>query len=83
VKESAVGTILKKAREEKGMSMRDVALKVGVSKSIYGFWEVGHKGIHWSHYKKLCPVLSVDVHRLMAAETSDYWRRKIKEVYSG
>lgn len=59
---------LKKARERKGMSQKDVAEKIGVAKSTYSLYESGNREPNVQTIKKIADVLSTSADKLLGME---------------
>lgn len=59
---------LKKAREFKGMSQKDVAEKIGVAKSTYSLYESGNREPNVQTIKKIADVLSTSADKLLGLE---------------
>ena len=60
---------LKLAREQKGLSQKDVAEKVGVAKSTYSLYESGNREPNVQTIKKLANVLDVSADELLGIDT--------------
>lgn len=59
---------MKQVREDRGMTLKETAQKIGVSTSTYRDWEYGRK-VPVSHVTKIAEVLSISVYDLVG-ETS-------------
>ncbi len=60
---------LKLAREQKGLSQKDVAEKVGIAKSTYSLYESGNREPNVQTIKKLANVLDVSADELLGIDT--------------
>lgn len=56
---------LKLAREQKGLSQKDVAEKIGVAKSTYSLYESGNREPNVQTIKKISDVLGVSADELL------------------
>lgn len=56
---------LKNVREQKGMSQKDVAEKIGVAKSTYSLYESGKREPNVQTIKKIADVLNVSADDLL------------------
>lgn len=59
---------LKVARENKGMSQKDVAEKIGVAKSTYSLYESGNREPNVQTIKKIADILSTSADKLLGLE---------------
>lgn len=55
------GKILKKARENKGISQRELARMVGVDKRSIIYWEQGKQNISLENADKLLKALGIEI----------------------
>lgn len=60
---------LKWAREQKGLSQKDVAEKIGVAKSTYSLYESGNREPNVQTIKKIANVLDVSADELLGIDT--------------
>ena len=60
---------LKLAREQKGLSQKDVAEKIGVAKSTYSLYESGNREPNVQTIKKIANVLDVSADELLGIDT--------------
>ena len=60
---------LKWAREQKGLSQKDVAEKIGVAKSTYSLYESGNREPNVQTIKKIADVLGVSADELLGIDT--------------
>lgn len=60
---------LKLAREQKGLSQKDVAEKIGVAKSTYSLYESGNREPNVQTIKKIADVLDVSADELLGIDT--------------
>ena len=60
---------LKLAREQKGLSQKDVAEKIGVAKSTYSLYESGNREPNLQTIKKIANVLDVSADELLGIDT--------------
>jgi transcriptional regulator with XRE-family HTH domain len=58
---------LRSARERRGLSVADVASRVGVSQASIYFWEGGHGRPRIENLKALCKVLKLPVRDALEA----------------
>lgn len=68
------GAVIKQLREEKGLSMSELAKKVGVAKSSIFRWEQGETPLDQiknAHLHKLAQSLGIDVDMLRKIEAAD------------
>lgn len=56
---------LKRAREQKGMSQKDVSEKIGVAKSTYSLYESGNREPNVHTIKKISDVLDISADELL------------------
>ena len=56
---------LKSVRKEKGLSQKQVALKLGVVESCYANWEQGRTEPSISMLRKLCEIFVINVDELI------------------
>lgn len=56
----ALGLEIRKARQEKNITLYKIARLTGISKSTVDRWELGESRISVSNYKKLCKILNID-----------------------
>ena len=71
---SKAGAVIKQLREEKGLSMSELAKKVGVAKSSIFRWEQGETPLDQiknAHLHKLAQSLGIDVNMLQKIEAAD------------
>ena len=61
---------LKDLRQEKGLSVKDMALKIGVSPSTYREWEYGRQ-IKGEPYVKIAEALDVTLYKLLTGKDSN------------
>lgn len=67
-----VGTLIKQARMEKGLTQEELADKVGVQKSAVAKWENGRVSeIKRTNLKKISEVLGLNPNRLLGDIESD------------
>ena len=59
---------LKWAREQKGLSQKDVAEKIGVAKSTYSLYESGNREPNVQTIKKIANVLDVSADELLGID---------------
>lgn len=59
---------LKLAREQKGLSQKDVAEKIGVAKSTYSLYESGNREPNVQIIKKIANVLDVSADELLGID---------------
>lgn len=57
---SAIGTWLMKERLKQGLSLQDIADRLGMSRSTIYYWEVGKRTIFADNMINYCNVLGVD-----------------------
>lgn len=76
-----VGYLIKKARNEKGMTQEELAEKVGVKKSAVAKWENGRVSeIKRSNLKNLADALGLNPNQLLGdTEPSQYENQKSAE----
>ncbi len=55
-----LGMQLRKARQDKELSLKDMREKTGFSKTLIDLWELGQSKIKPDQYKILCDVLDID-----------------------
>ena len=60
---------LKLAREQKGLSQKDVAEKIGVAKSTYSLYESGNREPNVQTIKKIANALDVSADELLGIDT--------------
>ncbi len=60
---------LKWAREQKGLSQKDVSEKIGVAKSTYSLYESGKREPNVQTIKKIADVLDVSADELLGIDT--------------
>lgn len=60
---------LKLAREQKGLSQKDVAEKIGVAKSTYSLYESGNREPNVQTIKKIANALDVSADELFGIDT--------------
>lgn len=60
---------LRRFRTAKGIKVKDMALKLGVSVSTYRDWEYG-RAIKGEPYPKIAEILSVSLHELLTGHQS-------------
>ena len=60
---------LKLAREQKGLSQKDVSEKIGVAKSTYSLYESGNREPNVQTIKKIANVLDVSADELLGIDT--------------
>ena len=56
---------LKNIRKEKGLSQKQVALKLGVVESCYANWEQGRTEPSISMLRKLCEIFIINIDELI------------------
>lgn len=56
---------LKNIRKEKGLSQKQVALKLGVVESCYANWEQGRTEPSISMLRKLCQIFIINIDELI------------------
>jgi len=56
---------LKSIRKEKGLSQKQVALKLGVVESCYANWEQGRTEPSISMLRKLCEIFVINIDELI------------------
>lgn len=66
-KSESLGERLKKLRAKKGLSVKDVAITIGVPVTTYREWENGRK-IVGEPYKQLADILGVSLFELITGE---------------
>lgn len=82
---------LKLAREQKGLSQKDVAEKIGVAKSTYSLYESGNREPNVQTIKKIADVLEVSADELLGINTesttlaahfdgSEYTEEQLKRI---
>lgn len=59
---------LRWAREQKGLSQKDVAERIGVAKSTYSLYESGNREPNVQTIKKIADVLDVSADELLGIE---------------
>jgi DNA-binding XRE family transcriptional regulator len=64
------GLTLRKLRRVRGLSMADVADRMGVTVATVSRWEAGKMGMSFEHVSRLSDVLEGDVWRLQKAASS-------------
>lgn len=60
---------LKLAREQKGLSQKDVSEKIGVAKSTYSLYESGKREPNVQTIKKIADILDVSADELLGIDT--------------
>ena len=65
---------LKFAREQKGLSQKDVAEKIGVAKSTYSLYESGNREPNVQTIKKIANVLDVSADELLGIDVEPVTR---------
>lgn len=55
-----LGMQLRKIRQEKELSLKDMRDKTGFSKTLIDFWELGQTRIKPDQYKILCDALGIE-----------------------
>ena len=60
---------LKLARDQKGLSQKDVSEKIGVAKSTYSLYESGKREPNVQTIKKIADVLDVSADELLGIDT--------------
>ena len=56
---------LKSIRKEKGLSQKQIALKLGVVESCYANWEQGRTEPSISMLRKLCEIFMINIDELI------------------
>ena len=56
---------LKNIRKEKGLSQKQVALRLGVVESCYANWEQGRTEPSISMLRKLCEIFTINIDELI------------------
>lgn len=74
-----LGSILKALREELGLLQRDVAIKLDMSTSGYGFYETGRRTPDAIMIHKLCDIFDVDADYLLGR--SNVKKTKLDDVH--
>lgn len=59
---------LRDAREQKGLSQKEVAVKIGVAKSTYSLYESGNREPNVQTIKKISDVLNVSADKLLGID---------------
>lgn len=59
MKSRAISEALRAARKQKGLTQKEVGLKIGVSSQQYGQIENGKKRIHGNRLRAICMVLEI------------------------
>lgn len=73
----AIGAWLMKERLKQGLSLQDVADRLGVTKSAVYYWETGKRTIYADNMLNYCNVLGVDPADLIQDVTGVPYERKI------
>jgi len=75
-----LGNRLKSLREEFGFLQRDMAVKLDMSTSGYGFYETGRRTPDAIMIKKLCNIFDVDADYLLGR--TDVRKAREEEIYN-
>ena len=59
--DAQLGEILRTERERRGLSQREIARRIGVSKSAVSLWESGARSMAAVSLAKYCAVLGVSI----------------------
>jgi len=70
---------IRRARERRGLSQADLALKLGLRQSVIDQIESGGSRANMSHLDRLATMLGVSFSRL-AQEYGDWWAAKQQQV---
>lgn len=62
---------LKQARQQKGLSQKDVAERIGVAKSTYSLYESGNREPNVQTIKRIADVLGVSADELLGIDTDN------------
>ncbi len=65
-----IGQRIKRLREEKGLSLKEVASKAGIPLSTYREWEYGRE-IKGEPYVKIASVLEVSLYTLLTGKVTE------------
>lgn len=60
-----LGNEMRKAREQKGYSLRDMSTKMKIHYSTIGYWEQGKRQITVENLKEYCDVLDIEYYDLL------------------
>lgn len=66
---SAVGRALRAARERRGMTQRDLGLKIGRAHTSISYWEAGKRALTVDHLVMLADALGEDPAALLDTAT--------------
>lgn len=60
----SIGKTLKKAREERGLTQKDIAVALKISVTAYWKYENGRCCISFENLKKICEMLNININDL-------------------
>jgi transcriptional regulator with XRE-family HTH domain len=77
---SIIGNNIKKYREAKGLTQRDVAIAVGKSKGVVHNWECGDNKPDADTITMLCGIFGVDANTLMGWDNTEQLKADAKDI---
>ena len=72
-----IGQRLKEIRDRKGLSLNDVAERIGKAKSTYRDYEIGKSRMFWDVLIDICRVLDIDYSEFVDSVQKEYNSRKL------
>ena len=60
-----LGSILREEREKKGITLQQIADKIGVTKTTVSRWELGTRSMYASSLKDYCKACGIDINEII------------------
>lgn len=71
---------LKRLRDAKKISQREVAEQLGISVGQYGHYETGHSQMNLSTFVKILKILDVDIQDFFSATTVNINKQELEKL---
>ena len=61
-----LGMLLREEREKKGITLQEIADKIGVTKTTVSRWELGTRSMYASSLKDYCKACGIDINEIIS-----------------